>query len=199
MLRVFGYDITRLTEKEFSTLYQKASKDRKRRVARSKSDIAKKRIIASGALMHYAASKYLGTPIKNSSFAATETGKPYLPDQNLHISLTHSGSLVLCAVSDSPVGIDAEKLRPVNPGVKEKYFTEKERMYIESDASKRDARFFEIWTKKEAYVKMLGTGLFDIKNFDVTEKDFTTKHVGDYIISVTTNEDFKIKYIEKWL
>ena len=47
------------------------------------------------------------------ALARTPLGKPYFPQYpHLHINWSHSGSLVLCALSDSPVGVDVEWVRP---------------------------------------------------------------------------------------
>ena len=53
--------------------------------------------------------------------AVTERGKPYFPGNSLHFSISHSKSHVFCALSDSPIGIDAEEMdRTVTPAVAKK-------------------------------------------------------------------------------
>lgn len=83
-------------------------------------------------------------------------GKPYIDGHpDIHVSITHTNGCVACAVSDSPVGIDAECAGDIRQRVTQKMFTENERDY----AGNSPERFFEIWTKKESYVKMTGDGL----------------------------------------
>lgn len=88
--------------------------------------------------------------------AARPSGQPYLPDfPNLHISLSHSGNTVLCAVADVPVGIDVELPRPVRPGLAARWFDAHEQALIARDP----AAFFDLWMAKEAVLKEIGCGL----------------------------------------
>lgn len=88
--------------------------------------------------------------------AARPSGQPYLPDfPNLHISLSHSGNTVLCAVADVPVGVDVELPRAVRPGLAARWFDQHEQALIARDESV----FFDLWMAKEAVLKEIGCGL----------------------------------------
>ena len=39
----------------------------------------------------------------------TERGKPYFADSSVHFSISHTKNHVFCALSDCPIGIDAEE------------------------------------------------------------------------------------------
>lgn len=83
-------------------------------------------------------------------------GKPYVADRSdIYISITHTNGCIACAVSDQPVGIDAQMHSKVYLKIAEKMFTEGERVFIGSDAE----RFFDVWTKKESFAKMTGDGI----------------------------------------
>lgn len=85
-------------------------------------------------------------------------GKPELPD--IYFNLSHSHDYVVCAISDKPVGCDIEKVGKSREGVAERFFTEKERMYLSTFEEKdRLNEFYRIWTVKESYLKMTGEGL----------------------------------------
>jgi phosphopantetheinyl transferase len=95
-----------------------------------------------------------------------DLGKPALaaPHAGLHFNLTHSGPLTLLAVTwDGPLGLDAEALRP-RPGL-----PAIARRMLGEDLAQRLARlppeqqpplFMLHWTRLEAGVKALGSGLF---------------------------------------
>jgi 4'-phosphopantetheinyl transferase len=92
-------------------------------------------------------------------------GKPQLVDRSdLDFSLSHSGGLALIAVaSGRPVGADVERVRPRTDvlAIARGSLSARERQAIESpgtDEARREA-FFRCWTRKEAYLKGVGTGL----------------------------------------
>lgn len=109
--------------------------------------------------------------------ARDAAGRPYLPDHPaLDFSVSHTGKAAFCALSDGGrVGIDAEELRPFPRAerVAARFFSEGERgefnvprdpeslqgrdLPAESLVGQAE-RFFRIWTRKEAYLKYLGTG-----------------------------------------
>ena len=87
------------------------------------------------------------------------TGKPEC--EGVFFNLSHSGDMVLCAICDMPVGCDIEKVADAPLEIADRYFSEKERQYIDSSQSLPEIsrRFFRIWTMKESYVKMTGEGM----------------------------------------
>ena len=95
-----------------------------------------------------------------------EKGKPYFKNHNnLYFNGTHSSDLFAVIMSDeADVGIDAEKIIDRDYlSIAKEYFYESEYKYLESSL-KLEIDFFTIWTLKEAYIKMLGKTIFDIKN-----------------------------------
>ena len=89
-------------------------------------------------------------------------GKPYFLTGDLHFSITHTKKTVFCAISDVPVGIDAEELtRQVNPALAEKILSPGEYAQyaaLETDEEKNEA-LLRFWVLKEAEVKCSGLGL----------------------------------------
>ncbi len=111
-------------------------------------------------------------------------GQPYLSGDAAFVSISHCDDRVVCAVSDEPVGIDIEKIRPIRTGMAEKVCTEEELSYVSQDTG----RFFEVWTAKEAYFKMLGTGITDLKavNTLALQKSYITQ--DGYLICLMGKE-----------
>ena len=127
-----------------------------------------------------------------------EHGKPYFKElPQFHFNISHSADLCLIAVSDSPVGIDTEKPRQINLNIA-KRFCKEEFDYI----SERDSenRFFEIWTKKEAYLKYKGLGLSGgLDTFNVLNPDIpiATFEIDGYTVSLCSfDKDFSTEYIK---
>lgn len=79
-----------------------------------------------------------------------EGGKPY--KQGSEFSLSHSGSYVIFALSDKPIGIDIEEMKPRAKNISRIAFREDET--IDGDLD-----FYRRWCIKESIAKCLGNGL----------------------------------------
>lgn len=97
-------------------------------------------------------------------FEYSENGKPFLPGHpDLHFNLSHCRRAVVCALSRHPVGIDVEEIRPLRESVVRYTMNESEIHRIHS-SDHPDLEFVKLWTKKEAVLKLRGTGITaDIK------------------------------------
>ena len=115
---------------------------------------------------------HCGKPQSAFRVARNENGKPYVFGNEYYVGVTHTDKLVIVGVDTENFGIDCENAeRTVNNADKiaEKYFSEKECNYIftASNDTEKNTRFLEIWVKKEAYVKYLGTGIKDMPDTDI--------------------------------
>ncbi len=91
--------------------------------------------------------------------AVTERGKPYFVDSPYHFSITHTKRRVVCAISDQPIGIDAEELdRDINLQLAEKILSPSEKAEFDRAEDKRIA-LLTFWVLKEAQAKCTGEGL----------------------------------------
>ena len=81
----------------------------------------------------------------------TENGKPYVEDEGVFFSLSHTQGLTICVVSDENIGADVEKIRPVR---------QKERIslkFMGKDSSfLTDKEFLKMWTAFESLIKYFG-------------------------------------------
>ena len=104
-----------------------------------------------------------GTVPETLRFAVGDQGKPFLPDYpDLHFSLSHSGGIALAAIGGAALGCDIEACDPAtaDPLVAGRLFSAAERaMLAPLSGAAWTAAFFDIWVRKEAYVKAIGTGL----------------------------------------
>ncbi len=103
-------------------------------------------------------------------FDYNEHDKPALPGNELFFNLSHAGGYAALAVSsDVNLGVDIERLRPVEPGLSKQFFSGGENEALAKlDESDWLSGFFRIWTGKEAVVKAIGLGLsLDLSSFDI--------------------------------
>ncbi len=190
MLMLYSFDVSAMSDDDFLRMYQESDKSRKLKVDRLKKEPAKKLSVAAGMLARRGIAHHFGMQPQDITFRRDHNGKPYAEGLDIHFSLSHSANLAVCAISDKPVGIDVEKVRSVNMRVAQKWFTPKEQYYIFSDKRKIQKRFFEIWTKKEAYVKRLGTGICEFPSFDVTQDSsvYLVKN-KKYVVAVSVSQE----------
>ncbi len=89
----------------------------------------------------------------------TDRGKPYFASGKLHFSISHTKHYVFCALSHTPVGIDAEEAdRNIDLRLSEKILSPFEKEQFDAAPDKRTA-LLTFWVLKEARAKCTGTGL----------------------------------------
>lgn len=97
-----------------------------------------------------------GTP---PPISRTPRGKPYFETGPWHFSISHTKTRVFCALSQNPVGIDAEDLdRKINLKLAEKILSPSEYDRFSAAEDPRIA-LLTFWVLKEAQVKLSGEGL----------------------------------------
>lgn len=88
----------------------------------------------------------------------TAHGKPYI-DSDIHFNISHSGLLTaLVITSVSEVGIDVEQLEPITITDFDHCFTSAESCLLRTNPAPL-RQFYQLWTRKEAFLKAIGTGL----------------------------------------
>ncbi len=98
-------------------------------------------------------------------FALSETNKPFLQHntQNIQFNLSHSGNVILIAVTRSrQCGVDIEVVNTGRDVVKlaEYYFHKEEYAALRHSEQSPDVMlFYKLWTLKEAFVKADGRGM----------------------------------------
>lgn len=111
----------------------------------------------------------LGLANRELSFCYQKLGKPCLMGHaGYHFSISHADHCVAFACGDTPIGVDVERISDPEIAVTELCFVSGELEYFQKSYAQNIA-FYKIWTQKEAYIKMLGTGLSTpLSSFDVT-------------------------------
>lgn len=112
----------------------------------------------------------------------TEEGKPFLKDVPLFFSLSHSSEYIGVAVSTCEIGLDVEKNKNFNFRRISTFLTDLENVFLENNPDK----FYELWTQKEAIVKLEGTTLSQMRDYCVV------KNADNYNFYFSDEEDYKI-------
>lgn len=101
-------------------------------------------------MLFYALEKFYAVKADETDLEFSKNGKLYIAKTALYFNITHTDGLIMIAISDSPVGIDAENVFKKIDAEKiaDKYFSAEEREQIENQK-----HFFILWTKKESAIK----------------------------------------------
>ena len=99
--------------------------------------------------------------INDLAMEYNEHGKPFLVHHpEVHFNLSHCKNGIAVAVDLSPVGIDIESYRRGNTALIRRTMNPAETEWIRSSSDPIEA-FTQFWTKKEAVVKLRGTGIIN--------------------------------------
>ena len=101
--------------------------------------------------------RHVGKPMPQ--ILTTERGKPYFQDSPWYFSISHTKGHVFCALSQKPIGIDAEEQdRNIRLELAGNILSEEELVQFEAAVDKRLA-LLKFWVLKEAAAKLTGEGL----------------------------------------
>ena len=127
--------------------------------------------------------------VQNDKWVYNEHGKPYFADKNdVFFNISHCRSAVAVAIDDEEIGIDIEEIARYRESLV-KYSLNDAEVETTSHQSDSAESFIELWTKKEAVFKFLGTGItHDIKDILKNNPDVNvySQRIGDMILSVAT-------------
>lgn len=130
-------------------------------------------------------------------------GKPYFTEQqsgdpvtDIHFSISHSTGLWGCLFAEEPVGFDLEvhreRLRFL--AVAARFFTECEYEYIEREGL---AGFFQVWVRKEAYLKYTGGGIAQgLSSFSVVEEGVLCPWIAPATTIAQENKQYATAVVE---
>lgn len=101
----------------------------------------------------------LGKSSKEIEFLYNEHDKPYLTDGPF-FNISHCKKGIAVVVDNQPVGVDIESIRNAEDALIRKTMNEDEQRQIFSSGNVMEM-FTYFWTRKEALLKMQGTGIID--------------------------------------
>lgn len=133
------------------------------RCARLVNERLRTRFIAAHGFTRRVLSLYSQRHACDLTFSLGEHGKPVLPQHSdLHFNLSHSHDLAILAIASRPVGIDIEYIDGMRDwqGIMQRFYTASEvQKILALPAAMQQQAFFQVWTRKEAHMKVTGKGL----------------------------------------
>ncbi len=155
------------------------SKDEQERADRFHFPIHRERYIVARGTLRHILGRYLNRPPETVSFSYGDQGKPALANNNapvpLEFNVAHSEQIALLGfIWGRQVGVDVEYVRSMKDMAQmaKRFFSAEENQIWQSvPAEHQDQAFFNCWTRKEAYIKVIGEGLsHPLNRFVVTLK-----------------------------
>lgn len=122
-------------------------------------------------------------------------GMPFLTQhKNLHVSISHAGSLAVALVSTRKIGVDLEKIENRPKSFTQCFFKHSEQEWINKTKSNQHIRSSILWTRKEAVSKLLGVGgTISFKQIPVLDYKsiyrFHSHTLNQYCISLALHQE----------
>lgn len=149
-------------ELDVPSLVSYISAERAKRAVRFIHKVDQIRCVFGEILLRYILWKHYHIASESVTFQYNEYGKPMLNEKiPLDFSISHSGTWLMCGVSENKIGIDVEENgKSQMLSIAKRCFTNEEYQYIKHQPESQQAdAFYQIWTLKESYIKCIGKGL----------------------------------------
>lgn len=182
MIKIYNAKITDFTQADYTKMYSLLDCALKEKIDFKKNNDDKMRSLAGLILLYRGAYELYGKTGFDITF--NKYGKPLCDFCNFSIS--HSKERVICAFSDADIGIDIQKIDDIKPREKYKFFNQKENFYVNQNDRFISERYTEIFTKKEAAIKMLGLSIANASDIDTFSNEycFKTQEKDGFVFSI---------------
>ena len=158
-IKIYTVDVSELkNEKIFQSLYRSVSIERRAKVDRMKFGKDKRLSLGAGALLENVLAIEGVTDLE---MMMVGNKKPCLAHySNIKFNISHSGTKVMCTVSDCDIGCDVEKITDIDMDIAKQFFFAEEYAALMNcqDKNSRNDLFFRYWTLKESFMKATGLG-----------------------------------------
>lgn len=112
-------------------------------------------------LLEKALEQHFPQALENLAIGTKEGGKPYLLHQkSVFFNISHSGTYVVCGISDAEIGVDVECVKKNRLEVAKRFFHPAEwKILQDKKEEERNILFYRYWCAKESFLKYTGEGL----------------------------------------
>jgi 4'-phosphopantetheinyl transferase len=171
------------------------SVDEQERMGRFRFETHRQRSTLTRGILRWILGHYAQTAPGQIEFIYGRHGKPALASGSLCFNTSHSGDYAAFAITQSgDIGVDIEQVRgdmTRREEIARRHFASSEyEELLAVPESERTRAFFELWTRKEAFIKARGDGLFSglqsfavsLRESRVVSVDGDIKAAGDWRI-----------------
>lgn len=115
-------------------------------------------------------------------------GRPQL-NPPVDFSISHSENAVICGMSVQRIGVDLEKIKPIDLRDYERFLRPEEWEAITS-SRQPERRFYTLWTQKEAVIKAVGEGLGLLTDIRIEGQWAEVRGEQWHLASIELGEDY---------
>lgn len=156
MIDLWYFDISQCSEETFNRKLSELPIDMRNQVTRYRfMNDQKLKLFARILVKEYILKQ--GRDFSWDNWQTDESGKPKLCG-DLHFNISHSNEIVVVAFSSSRIGVDVENRVNMDVNTLTKFLHAEETNYITNSNDPLES-MFRVWTRKEAYLKAIGTGI----------------------------------------
>lgn len=187
MVHVYAADVSALSDPmEYPKVMEGLPENRQKKILNAKQKQNRMQSLGAGLLLKQVLYRH---GISLDTLGIDANGKPTV--DGICFNLAHSGNYVICAVSKSSVGCDIEQIQDAPKRVAERSFSVEENAHLEQfSGAAYNREFFRIWTKKESYLKMTGTGLrVPLDTLEVEDCYLKEYEIPGYQVTVCAEEN----------
>lgn len=130
--------------------------------------------LAAGILLAHALRECAGIDERLVTYEKNKAGKPFIKD--IQFSISHTEGCVAAAIGSEPCGIDVERVRRIPDSIVNRLYSDEDKKYVMSCA-RPDIYSTCVWTRREAYSKMTGTGI--LMKDEEQQKVMDNRHMAE--------------------
>ena len=154
---------------QLDALHAVLSTGEQQKAARFRRNADRQSSIAARGALRILLGGYAEVPAAEIQFQYSEHGKPYVAGFGIDFNVSHSGEWVVLAFGrNRNIGVDVEQIKwdMDVAAVADRFFAAEEGAQI-NGAADPHTTFFQLWARKEAYVKACGSTLFSELSHDM--------------------------------
>lgn len=167
-IHIWGVHVPYLLDLQ-EQLHTLLSDKERTKAARFRREADRQSSIAARGALRILLGGYAEVPAAEIQFQYSEYGKPHVAGSSIDFNVSHSGEWVVLAFGrNRNIGVDVEQIKRDMDVVvvADRFFAAEEVAQI-NDAADPHITFFQLWARKEAYVKACGSTLFRELNHDM--------------------------------
>ena len=192
-------NIHTVKKQDIEHFYLNLKSQDKRRMDKILSPNRKKQSIVGKMLLDELLKTSYGISYFDVEIIYSSSGKPYINNKNIFFSISHSFDFAACCISEKEIGIDIEKIREINIHDLKWFATENEIRYIMQTRAEIKKRSFQIFTLKEALLKMtdMSPDKMICTEFSINGNQIISSDCSANFLSIEVSDHYIVALCEK--